>query len=564
MEKNLLSLALIYLAKGWSVIPVGKNKIPLISWKEYQKRKPTIEEVINWFFIFPDAQIGIVTGSVSNLTVIDIEEDGDFTLFPEDTYRVKTGGNGVHVYFEYEKGFKNAVRIFPSVDIRSEGGYVIASGSVSSKGSYTEINSLHATRMSEKTLRLFHDANLASQRILPSSASSGPSPFLVNSDDGLFYDGAGSGSRNDSMTKFAGALHAKLHPTLWSSVGWNLFTESNLKNTPPLPDRELENIWKSIGAKESSQNPSGRNYSSPQSSQTWGPSQKQDSDAPNVVSKEIIPENQEDPAETLHVSKIASLQKIDTEHTFSIGMDVFDDALLGGFSAGEVVVVAGQSGNGKTSIVQDWTVKLSSLNLPTLWFSYEVLAKPLWEKFKLMGADENTPIYLPRFNDSYDTEWVINVIEKSIIKWGTKVVCIDHLGFLRAPKGRYANAADAVTHTVRSLKILAVKYGLIILLPVHVRKTLSKVPDLNDIRESLGIAQEADSVFFIGREKDKFGQSTTDARLWLVKNRKTGIAVNSLLKFEFGRYFPHPDRNTQKKEEEDTLTALKAFDSWIK
>ena len=36
-KKTLLPLALTYLNRGWSVIPVGLDKIPVISWKEFQK-----------------------------------------------------------------------------------------------------------------------------------------------------------------------------------------------------------------------------------------------------------------------------------------------------------------------------------------------------------------------------------------------------------------------------------------------------------------------------------------------------------------------------------------------
>jgi len=229
---------------------------------------------------------------------------------------------------------------------------------------------------------------------------------------------------------------------------------------------------------------------------------------------------------------------------------------LGGFSATEVIVVAGQSGHGKTTLIQDWTTTLASgvsdiekRALPTLWFSYEVLAKPLWQKFQVMGATTETPIYMPRFTETGETEWVVDVIEKAIQKWGIKVVAIDHLGFLRAPRGNYSNAADAVTHTVRTLKRLAVKRGLIILLPVHIRKTSSKIPDLNDIRESLGIAQEADTVFFIAREKDDLGLPTQHAKVSLVKNRKTGISVSALFDFQFGRYYYNAS-DTKKDLEE--------------
>ena len=114
----MLPQALVFLARGYAVIPVGDDKRPLVQWKDYQTRKPTNEELVEWWTRNPEAQIGIVTGQISNLTVIDIEKDGDFNLIPEVTYMVQTGGGGRHYYFQYETEFKNAVRMLPSVDVR--------------------------------------------------------------------------------------------------------------------------------------------------------------------------------------------------------------------------------------------------------------------------------------------------------------------------------------------------------------------------------------------------------------------------------------------------------------
>lgn len=579
--ENLLPTALSYLGRGYSVIPVGQDKRPLVIWKEFQSRRATAEELVKWFEEYPNTQIGIVTGEISDLTVVDIESDGDLTLLKDETYTVKTGGGGIHVYFKYDKDFKNAVKILPSVDVRSEGGYVIASGSVSTKGAYTEIKGGDVMHMSTQTKTLLSEAIFASRRQLSDStpAVTGGGLYPRVSTDGIEYAGAGEGSRNDSMTKFAGMIHAKLHSSLWSSIGLKIFEEGNLKNSPPLGQRELGMIWESISSRETSQNPEGRIYH--QKERTWGP----DNRDMNTVSEPAAesasgikpaPGDSEaesselvDPKETLHVSEVAASQIIDSDHTYSIGMKPFDEALLGGFSAGDIIVVAGQSGTGKTTLIQDWSVTLASggeakaEKLPTLWFSYEVLAKPLWQKFQGMGADEDTPIYMPRFNESYDLEWVGDVIEKAIEKWGIKVVAIDHLGFLRAPKGNYSNAADAITNTVRALKRLAINHGLIIMLPVHVRKTAFKTPDLNDIRDSLGIAQEADTVFFIGREKDSAGLLTSNAKLWLVKNRKTGISVSAQFHFAFGRYY-YSEGESKKEPDDDSFSdaEIKAYNDF--
>jgi archaellum biogenesis ATPase FlaH len=533
------------------VIPVGADKRPLVSWKEYQSRFPTPEELVGWWTQNPDAQVGVVTGKISNLTVVDMEAGADFSLIKDKTYVVETGGKGRHYYFQYESEFKNAVRILPSVDVRSEGGYVVGACSETQKGVYSVIEDAKVNRMSAQTKNMFLEAN---KKQLPWYASSGQTSYPRVATEGLDYIGVGEGMRNDAMTKFAGSIHARLHPSLWSSIGWQIFESANQKNKPPLPPYELRMTWSSIGERESRQNPGGRDYSE-SVSKTWGPAPQESEHIPGSISPDhpdsypetfqdsLVDELKADPKETLHASEVAKLQVIDTDHTYPIDMPPFDEALLGGFSAGELIVVAGQSGHGKTTLIQDWSTTLSSggqskrTKLPSLWFSYEVMAKPLWQKFQSMGADEDTPIYMPRFNETGDTEWVIDVIERAIVKWGIKVVCIDHIGFLRAPKGNYSNAADALTNTVRALKRLAVKRGLIVLLPVHVRKTSAKTPDLNDIRDSLGIAQEADTVFFIGREKDDSGLPTNQAKLWLVKNRKTGISVSAMFDFQFGRYY---------------------------
>ncbi|MCR4261109.1 MAG: bifunctional DNA primase/polymerase, partial [Candidatus Colwellbacteria bacterium] len=546
MKKNLLPTALIYLDRGWSVIPVGADKRPLVIWKEFQSRRATPEELVAWWTTNPDAQVGIVTGQISDLTVIDVEADGDFNLIKDETFEVETGGKGRHYYFKYEKEFRNAVRIFPSVDVRSEGGYVVGPGSVTSKGAYTVLKDVDVANMSDTTRKAF----LASKKKeIPWYVTSGPSLYPRVTESGVDYAGFGEGGRNDAMTKFAGSLHAKLHPSLWTSIGWQMFESGNQKNSPPLSQYELRTIWNSVGSIELRRNPTGRDYSTSGSQEkTWGPDpEKREVDEAHryedSLSSDDEPAPELDPKETLHASDVAAAQVIDSDHTYPLDMPPFDEALLGGFSAGEVIVVAGQSGHGKTTLIQDWSVTLSSGGqsqhdkLPSLWFSYEVLARPLWQKFQGMGASIDTPIYMPRFNETGEVEWVIDVIEGAIKKWGIKIVCIDHLGFLRAPRGNYSNAADALTNTVRALKRLAVKRGLIILLPVHIRKTNSKTPDLNDIRDSLGIAQEADTVFFIGREKDESGLQTNQAKLWLVKNRKTGISVNALFDFQFGRYY---------------------------
>lgn len=236
-NQTLLPLALTYLSRGWNVIPVGADKKPLISWKEFQVRKTTPDELVKWFNDFPEAQIGIVTGSISNLTVIDFEKGADFGLVTDDTYKVKTGGGGMHAYFEYEKDFRNAVKVFPLVDQRSEGGYVVGPGSKSSKGSYEAINDMKVAKMSETTKKLF------------SEAKKGNEEDRGNWKD-KFVEPLEQGSRNMDFASIIGGLLKRFPMDEWETVVWPTVVDKNKLQAKPLSPTELKITFNSISKAE--------------------------------------------------------------------------------------------------------------------------------------------------------------------------------------------------------------------------------------------------------------------------------------------------------------------------
>jgi len=137
-----LKFAVEYLNRWkFSVIPLLPNKKPLIKWEEYQRRKPTEKEIRGWWTKYPEAMVGIITGKISNLAVIDIDTKDipdellgwwqyDIVLPP-----VVETPRGSHYYFAYEEGVTNTVNLSgKKIDIRGEGGYVVAPPSVNEEG----------------------------------------------------------------------------------------------------------------------------------------------------------------------------------------------------------------------------------------------------------------------------------------------------------------------------------------------------------------------------------------------------------------------------------------------
>jgi hypothetical protein len=119
-----------YLGRGWSIIPIRPgDKRPLVRWEEFQHRRANEAEVRGWFRTWPDAGIGVVTGAISDLVVIDVDlrhggEVGLEELEREHgqlptTVECRTGGGGRHLYFVHPGGvIHNKVGLASGVDLQ--------------------------------------------------------------------------------------------------------------------------------------------------------------------------------------------------------------------------------------------------------------------------------------------------------------------------------------------------------------------------------------------------------------------------------------------------------------
>jgi len=138
---DMKKIALTYLREfGLNVFPCGKDKRPLIKWKPYQDQRVTAREIRDWWTKWPDANIAIVTGKLSDLLVLDSDtEEGDKALrsmLNGTQPTVKTPG-GHHYYFKHPAGDPITIgaRFIDGCDFRSQGGYVVGPRSTKEDGS---------------------------------------------------------------------------------------------------------------------------------------------------------------------------------------------------------------------------------------------------------------------------------------------------------------------------------------------------------------------------------------------------------------------------------------------
>ena len=249
MSKSTEDWVLESLARGWSIVPVRpRDKRPMIRWAEFQHRRPGEDDVRRWFHGREDVNVGIVTGERSGLVVIDVDPghggDESFVRIEADHGRLSdtlesiTGGGGRHIYFRHPGGVvRNKVAILPGVDVRGDGGYVVAPPSVHASGK----------RYRWAPGRAPGEVEIAAMptwlvRLIRSGADRPGHP--VSHWRRLLREGVPEGKRNDTIASLAGHL-------LWHGVDPEVTQELLLcwnasRCAPPLADAEVVRTVQSI------------------------------------------------------------------------------------------------------------------------------------------------------------------------------------------------------------------------------------------------------------------------------------------------------------------------------
>ena len=242
-------VGLTYLRRGWSVIPVRpRSKIPLLRWEAFQSRLATEAELAAWFQAWPQANLGIVTGGVSGLAVLDVDprhggttsleqwEQGHGALPP--TVEAVTGGGGRHLYFGMPPvALPNRVGLAAGIDLRAEGGMVLAPPSIHPSGAAyrwrpdCDPDTLAVAPLPDWLLHLALDRR---------PGRGHPSRYWRE----LLRAGVEEGARNNTIAALAGHL-------LWHGVDPGVATElllcwNRVRCRPPLDDAEVARVLASI------------------------------------------------------------------------------------------------------------------------------------------------------------------------------------------------------------------------------------------------------------------------------------------------------------------------------
>lgn len=195
--------------------------------------------------------IGVVMGERAG--IIDIETDNHNTINGEDsltafmkeacselpdTWTFKSGSGGIHRLFRCNRPIASGAGVLPGVDVRANGGYAVFPPSVHPNGNiYEWLEGQNPSTMPDGPA----DLPACLLRLLIDKTDSSKAPFELP-------DRIPNGERDSTLFKMAASLRAQEYTE--NEILSMLQTVNNDRCDPPLTDRQLEKICKSVGKYE--------------------------------------------------------------------------------------------------------------------------------------------------------------------------------------------------------------------------------------------------------------------------------------------------------------------------
>lgn len=233
------------------------------------------------------------------------------------------------------------------------------------------------------------------------------------------------------------------------------------------------------------------------------------------------------------------------QEAYNTGLKELDN-LTGGLGLQQMIGLGAQSGHGKTAFGLWLLDKYKELN--PVFIALEQSPKELVRQRMKNGQFIPNFLHSKKHDAIVDPDWVEERLIEGIAKYNTKLVMIDHMGYLEAGKDyRREDNHLRIEKKLQAIKHLAMKWNVLIVILIQLDQMEEhEPPQLRNLKGSSAIRQECDKIILLWRNNAKVGKTRSydnKVLISLQKNRQTGINgnVGSEFNFETGDYFITPD-----------------------
>ena len=159
-KNDFLAAALNYAQRGWPVFPLVPGQKPPLTSNGFKAATLDSTKITAWWKKYPQANIGVATGTVSGIVVVDVDDMNGFTalqklLHPIVTSVSRTQSGGLHLFYRHPGvPVSNRVKFMPGIDLRGDGGYIVAPPSVVNGRRYEFISNHEIPPIPDKLMRV--------------------------------------------------------------------------------------------------------------------------------------------------------------------------------------------------------------------------------------------------------------------------------------------------------------------------------------------------------------------------------------------------------------------------
>ena len=479
-----------FIDMGWSVIPWkliddgnGKvSKMPAIkTWRQYQERIATEDEISEWDGKYN--AIAVVTGKISNLTVIDVDTNDEASLpfgnLDAGIVASSAFSGGKHYYYEYTPLGRTTSRLKDSpVDMRSDGGVIILPPSNLDGRKYTFDKLGSVLRLGQ-----------IPEEVVEAIEKKKKELSIPIGDE---FPEIHEGDRNETLARLAGSLFARIEYGLREEVIWPALVNWNeTKVKPPLDAYSLRRTYESI----------------------------RDSHARNHPELILSPEDFEMPKSLNFIANERMLE-YDLEdkapRTGYVGLDKY----IKGFLPGHVYTLTGETNVGKTALCCNFSMNVAKQGRKVLYFALEPgnTIVDYLASIKHRDTFENTRKKIFNLSDGIDvfTSNVksiqqLKVIIKKLDRYD--MVVIDHISYFTTGGDNYVQDQSNI---MKELASISKQNNVAILLVAHINKKSSskKKIDYNSISGSASFKQDSTEVLLVTRD-----ENTDDGKIYVAKTK---------------------------------------------
>lgn len=558
MNKEILEYAQKYRAIGWNVIPLydySKNPssnffLPeykdtkgnmVRGWLPLKDRRVTDEEFNLWFVDKNPTGLGVVTGAISGIVVVDEDsyKAGGKAVTLNSPMLSLTARHGKHYFFKYTEAIKTSgFRKGVNVEIKSDGGFIVLPPSEVITEPITKYTGKYEWLMKcrMEDLPTITEGQLTDYR----GDSFGKAVDLKD------VTGAAEGDRHNNLRTFALAIFNRFNPKEWQ-IAEDMVRFEATKQNPPLPDKQMERLI---------------------------------ADCKQFVSshpKEEKKPDQKAVAKPRTVNEIANERISDRalEKTAPKTMWPELDAIIKGLVPGHIHTWTGDTNVGKTALACNVSVRVEQQGKKVLYIALEpdvnvveYLASIRHKKKFSELTDEDLKVPEDqehiKFLLSRDIEKIEDLLRVLDQEEHYDLIVIDHIGyFVHSEKDWLQQQANIIKQLASMAKV---KKTCVIII-AHLRKPSGSpkaqkewVPSQNDIAGSAAFKQDSTEVIIAVRktkEADEFSVQFDDEGWLLVTKTKAGPNGTVKLWFREQSAYITTAREADKDEKDRAeLTAM--------